>query len=114
MPGLLVKGRSLVRLGRALVVASEACRERCCGPAPDHLYCLLCPCNYVGCWPDHPPIWVRDDVVCPLPPGVPPGTYQPAICKYGGAVKVTRAGRSWCYMPAGSLGITRRRDQIPP
>jgi len=85
-----------------------------CGPAPDHLYCLLCPCNYVGCWPDHPPIWVRDDVVCPLPPGVPPGTYQPAICKYGGAVKVTRAGRSWCYMPAGSLGITRRRDQIPP
>ena len=88
MPGLLVKERSLVRLGRALVVASEACRERCCGPAPDHLYCLLCPCNYVGCWPDHPPIWVRDDVEAKLartrrdetsrPKVPPPPTAPPA------------------------------------
>jgi hypothetical protein len=100
--GLLSRARSLVRRGRAVVAASPACRDRCCGPTTPPTYCQFCPCAQDGCWAVRPIIYIRSDVLCQ--DGYPvcgDGTTNPR------AIMVRYNG--WCYE-----GPTADAPPVPP
>jgi hypothetical protein len=68
MPGFLPRNRSLVRRGSALVVASEACRSRCCGSG----FFIATPCSPCGTSAEAEAIYVATSAVCDDGSGNPP------------------------------------------